>query len=390
MRLARLLFGGTVAAVALWILVGEQMAGASADAVINARVVTLRSDVAGNLELRPRALGARVVKGEVLGAIDDPLADRVRLADLKMERAFEQAAAAGIEGRLEAERGRLEALSARSNLYGDRRLDELRVRLHHARTRLNALEQAGYLTDAAQTLSDGVDEQPRRLPAEPQLFELAVEHARERVEVLEIAVRAAEKGVFLGDGYNDAPGAEQKATDLRGEIARLETEGAETALRLAAIDARLEAERRRVNGLAGGELASPVDGIYWQVLQAGGVTVQRGDPLVRLVDCASTLVTLSVSEAVYNTLRTGQKATFRPEGRSEVFEGTVARLAGSGAATVYGTLAVAPSQKHLQRFDVAVVLPALTSDEEHGCAVGRTGRVFLDGRPLDGLRRFLR
>ena len=390
MKLARLLIGGAVILGALWILIGEQMAGASADAVINARVVTLRSHVAGHLDLKPRALGSRVAKGEVLGAIDDPLADRLRLDDLRMERAFQAAIAARVEARLTAERGRLETLEARSVLYGDRRLAELRARLEHARTRLDALEQAGYLTDAAQTLSDGVDDQPRRLPAEPQLFELAVEHARERVEVLEIAVRAAEKGVFLGDGYNDAPNAEQKATDLRGEIAGLEAEGAEAAARLAAIDARIAAEQRRVNGLAGGEFASPVEGIYWQVLQADGVTVQRGDPILRLVDCASTLVTLSVSEAVYNTLRPGQKATFRPEGRGEVFEGTVARLAGSGAATVYETLAVAASQKHLQRFDVAVILPALTADAEHGCAVGRTGRVFLDGRPLDGLRRFLR
>ena len=390
MRLARLLIGGAVVLVALWILIGEQMAGASADAVINARVVTLRSEVAGRLELDPRALGARVAKGEVLGAIDDPLADRLRLEDLSMERAFEAAILARVEERLAAERDRLETLDARSDLYGDRRLAELQARLDHARTRLDALEQSGYLTEAAQTLSDGVDDQPRRLPAEPQLFELAVEHARERVEVLEIAVRAAAKGVFLGDGYNDAPNAEQKATDLRGEIAGLETERGEAAARLEAIDTRLEAERRRVNGLAGGAFAAPVNGIYWQVLQADGVTVQRGDPVVRLVDCASTLVTLSVSEAVYNTLRPGQKATFRPEGRSEVFEGTVARLAGSGAATVYETLAVAPSQKHLQRFDVAVILPALTADAEFGCAVGRTGRVFLDGRPLDGLRRLFR
>lgn len=106
-----------------------------------------------------------------------------------------------------------------------------------------------------------MDDRPSRLAAEPQLFELTLEHTREQVEVLDFAVRAAEKGVFLGDGYNDALNAEQKTTDLRGEITGLEAEGEEAAARLTAIDARIAAEQRKVNGLAGGEFASPVDGI---------------------------------------------------------------------------------------------------------------------------------
>ena len=108
MRLARLLTDGAVVLSALWILVGEQMVGASANAVVNARVVTLRSDVAGHLELRPRALDDRVAKGEVLGAI----ADRVRLDNLNVERTFQEAVAARVEGRLAAERYRLGTLEA--------------------------------------------------------------------------------------------------------------------------------------------------------------------------------------------------------------------------------------------------------------------------------------
>ncbi|KIN72603.1 Curdlan synthesis protein [Sulfitobacter guttiformis KCTC 32187] len=99
------------------------------------------------------------------------------------------------------------------------------------------------------------------------------------------------------------------------------------------------------------------------------------------------MVNLSVSEGVYNTLTAGQSAEFRLLGSSRVFEATVLRLAGTGAATIYRNLAVAPSSKHLERYDVSLLVGGLHEDPELGCAVGRTGRVFFDRRPLDWLRR---
>jgi hypothetical protein len=62
-------------------------------------------------------------------------------------------------------------------------------------------------------------------------------------------------------------------------------------------------------------------------------------------------------------------------------------LAGSGAETIYRNLAIAPSRQHLERYDVTLLSPALR-DSDVGCAIGRTGRVFFDARPLDFVRRF--
>ena len=98
------------------------------------------------------------------------------------------------------------------------------------------------------------------------------------------------------------------------------------------------------------------------------------------------MVTAAVTERVYNSLAVGDAARFRLGGSSAVFEATVARLAGSGAQTIYRNLAVAPSQRHLERFDVALIVP---QPGVEGCMIGRTGRTFFDGRPLDGLRRLL-
>lgn len=390
MRYRRLILGLIAIVVALWIIVGEQMSGASADAVVNAPLVTVRATVAGNLSVPSRQLGARTAEGEVIASIKDPIVDRIRLDDLLMEARLEEATRAQIEALLAETEASRDALLERTQIFRARRLEELRTRLSHAETRLAILEASGAPADEGQErLLDVVEQGTERLPGEPRLDGLVLDHARERVEVLKIALRAAEENVFLGDGYNDSPNAEQRAVELASEIAALQTRLTEAENRVAAVGERVDRERLRVNGLTGGEIRSPVAGLLWEILEADGVNVQRGDPLLRLLDCQATMVTASVTERVYNSLAVGDAARFRLGGTSTVYDATVARLAGSGAETIYRNLAVAPSQRHLERYDVALIVPQLAHLGVEGCMIGRTGRVFFDGRPLDRLRRLL-
>lgn len=390
MRYRRLILGLIAIVVALWIIVGEQMSGASADAVVNAPVVTVRATVAGNLSVPSRQLGARMTEGEVIASIEDPIVDRIRLDDLLMEARLEQATRDQIDALLSETKASRDALLERTRIFRARRLEELRTRLSHAETRLGILEASDAPADEGQErLLDIVEQGTERLPGEPRLDGLVLDHARERVEVLKIALRAAEENVFLGDGYNDSPNAEQRAVELASEIAALQTRLTEAENRVSAVGERVDRERLRVNGLTGGEIRSPVTGLLWEVLEADGVNVQRGDPLLRLLDCQAAMVTASVTERVYNSLAVGDAARFRLGGTSTVYDATVARLAGSGAETIYRNLAVAPSQRHLERYDVALIVPQLAQQGVEGCMIGRTGRVFFDSRPLDGLRRLL-
>ncbi|MFC6760785.1 HlyD family efflux transporter periplasmic adaptor subunit [Sulfitobacter porphyrae] len=333
-----------------------------------------------------RALGARVGKGEVLASVTDALADSVRLNDLLLEQDIVASEIARLSSDEETTRQILSGLEERASVYSRHRIAELEIRLQHARARLALIEDRGDAgDDNAAVDAVGADTGP--LPGADRFPALALDHARERVEVLEVAVNAAKAGVFLGDGYNDAPNAGQRAVELRSEIAATQSSLAEAQARQAAVIKRIGRERERVNGLSGGDLVAPVNGLVWEVLAADGEHLERGDPVLKLVDCGSVMVNLSVSEGVYNTLSPGQSAEFRPMGGSQVFDATVLRLAGSGAATVYRNLAVAPSGKHLERYDVTLLVSGLKDDPELACAIGRTGRVFFDRRPLDWLRR---
>lgn len=382
MRHVRLLIGILAVIVAIWIVVGEQMAGASGSAVVNAQVVTLRTDTAGTLRLQDRTLGTRISSGETLAMLEDPLVDAVRLDDLRMERDLARAELAAIRSMIEKTEAHRTRLQARSERFRTEHANAIRTRLDHAKTRLSIMEETGLPDAERQELIDALDAGQTRLPLEPLVSELALDHARERVATLEITLRTAEAGVLL----NDRDSAEQRALQLERELARLKADAARANHRITAVEERVAREQVRVNERHGGEIASPVDGLYWEILQADGVNVQRGDPILRVVDCTTTKVTLSVSERVYNTLSPGQAAQFRMTGGSRTFDATVARLGGSGAATLYRNLAVAPSQRHLERFDVMLIVPQLNADPDLGCAIGRTGRAFFDRRPLDWWR----
>lgn len=393
MRFTRLVIGSLIIIVALAIIAREQLSGASADAVINARVTTLRAPVAGTLAAQRRPLGSAVAEGEDIGTIQDPLVDNIRLNDLLRERSFASAEIDRLSDAIKVLEASLDGLKIRSRSYREERVRQLESQLSSAQAQVAVaearVEEAQSAFGRSQQLTDrGLETSAsfERIRAAQKVADLELVDARERVRAVEIVLQSARRGTFLGDGYNDAPYSEQQITELSLRLGEMEADLSAERARAAALDARIEAERRRVNRLGSAELSSNVEGRVWEVLASDGETVQRGQDLMRLIDCQSTIVTLSVSEAVYNRLKLGDPARFRVGTDGRTFNGTITRLAGSGAETIYRNLAIAPSERHLERYDVALLVPDLARDAELGCAVGRTGRVFFDARPLDFLR----
>ncbi len=383
MRYFRLLLGLSVIVVAVWVILGEQMAGASANAFVNARLTTVRAPVAGVLDLPERTLGAAVQAGEEIGSVSDPRVDAMQMNDLAMERTFATAELAALDSRLDLAERQAEPLSGRLAAYAAARVAELEARLDQARNRLSALEVDDQAETRVAELAAGAEIGEGR---DPRLPNLALAYARERVAVLEIALNAARSGVFLGDGYNDAPYSEQRQTELASQRDGLLIDRDLAAARLAAIETRLAREQVRTSGLGSAALLAPAGGRVWEVLAGDNEVVERGQDVIRLVDCGSTVVSASVTENIYNRLRIGDPAMVRLAGDGQGLPGTILRLAGAGARTVYQNLAVTPGQRHLERYDVTLVVPALRNDPALSCMVGRTGRVFFERRPLDALR----
>lgn len=382
MRYLRLVIGAVVIIGALYIIVAEQMAGASGDAVVNAPVITLRTPIAGTLDLTALAPGAAVRTGEPVAEIRDARADRVRLNDLLLERDLALAEA----NRLRARHGELEAqaetLERRSDAYRAARREELSA-TPGARPAADAgLYDGDKIAAAAEPGAEAA-----AVPGEPAPEPEAGEDTGAATSLRGVQRAAAKRDVFLDDSAGPVWTHDLRRLDAGLALAAADADLKAAQARVSAYENRIDRERIRVNALAAATVSSPVDGIVWERLAAEGTALQQGDPFLRIANCGEVVVTLSVTENVYNTLETGDTATFRFTGERGTLSGTVTRLAGAGAATVYREMAVAPDQKHLERYDVSLILPELRTGREEGCMIGRTGRVFFDDRPLNVLRR---
>ncbi|HSK38529.1 MAG TPA: HlyD family efflux transporter periplasmic adaptor subunit [Arenibaculum sp.] len=369
-----------------FILIDEGVSAVSSEAVVNARVAVVRAPIDGRLRLEPRTVGQRVRAGTSLGSLTDERADEARVLDL--ERIAEQ-----LEGeivRLRAQTAAIESsrinLDARAKSYHEGRIRQLRAQVDEAVAitaaaearvrdsdaaliRAKALKTRGYRSDAA------LDQ----VTATNSVAMLELKAASARVERLRIELAAAMTGTFLGDSYNDTPYSSQRIQELDLRLDELRAEIAERQRRLDKVRDQIAVERQRFARMYMAFLDSPVTGTVWEAPLGDGEYARKGQDVLRLLDCSTTIVTAGVGERDYNNLRVGDRARFRLSGTSRVFDATVLRLAGSGAAAVYANLAVAPGPKHLERFDVALEVPGLVADPEAGCAVGRTGKVVLSG-----------
>ncbi|MEE4016035.1 HlyD family efflux transporter periplasmic adaptor subunit [Roseibium sp. FZY0029] len=393
MRILRLLLAGLVIITAGFVIAGEHLSGTSADAVINARLTTVRAPTAGRLTLEHRLLGSSVSDGEQLGSINDPLVDNIHLYELIRQKAFAKAEVGRLTNMVAAIEQSVNDLQARSERYQRQRILQLEAELRALTFEIGAAEARGDEAEAAfkrskQLTDRGLEPSAsfERIRATQRVAAQDLEGARQRAAVVEIELQAARNGTFLGDGYNDAPYSEQRISELTLEQSEKQALLTAEKAKAEALDNRINVERLRVNRMTSSKLISNVNGTIWEVLAANGETVERGEPLMRLVNCSSAIVTLSVAESVYNRLKIGDLAKFRVSNDQKVLDGTITRLAGSGAETIYRNLAVAPSERHLQRFDVTLLVPTIREDPALACAIGRTGRVFFEARPLDFLR----
>ncbi len=394
MRSIKIIAGLTFVFLALFVIFREQTAGVSADAFVNARVTTIRAPIAGTFQLVSRPLGARISRGDTLGALSDPLVDTIRLSDLLQERAETLAEIDRLDRTANAIQSAIEELRAQAASHRKERTEQLRAMVESAEagrsTAEARLRYAELSLERSRRLSkQGIrtGESLEEAQSSAEVAALNLKNAEETSRVARINLGAAERGILLGDGYNDTPSSGQRISELQARKAEIDANAEAQSVIFNALEARIRTERLRVNLLTSSALQANVSGLVWDYLAVSGETVQRGQDLLRLVDCDSAIVTLSVTERVYNGIEPGSSASFRMNGSGRLLQGTVTRVAGSGAAAVYDNLAIAPSERHLGRFDVTLDVPALREDEELRCLVGRTGRVFLENRPLDWLRR---
>ncbi|MFN3744331.1 MAG: HlyD family secretion protein [Hyphomicrobiaceae bacterium] len=378
-RILKTLAGVILVVVVGWMPLQALLRTTSTEAIINARLITLRAPIEGQVSwLSQVAVGTELEPGAQVLGIVNPRADRGRLDAIGQ-----------LIGELESD---IKALTARrdsllslrrehstnAEAFRTGRIAQLESRMAETRSEVAAAtarhEEARQTLERAQALADtgtGTVVALERARRDATVAAQTLEALRHRLNTLDVELSALRRGVYVGDSYNDRPQSLQRADEIALRLNEVTADLAQREARLANLRNELAAENMRYAQRSAAGLVAPVSGSVWEVMTAPGESVVRGQDLVRLLDCSGLVVTATVGEAAYNQLRVGQPARFRFRGESTDHEGRIISL--TGVATAPANLAIQPAALAKEPYRVTVALPALATSGR--CSVGRTGRV---------------
>src|SRR5947208_9054440 len=209
-RYAKFGLGGMLLAVGALTGYQQLVVRVSREAVINARVATIRAPMDGIITTDSVTPGHAVQAGVPVAAIEDPVADDARVFQLQQDMHATQRERDGLSRRLvDLRQARADADSqAEAYRVGRVRQDELRVEEGRAmfaaadareqdaiaaERRGAALQSRGYMANAAYERTLHAREVARQ-------DTLA---ANKRLDAFLVELAAARKGTYLGDNYND-------------------------------------------------------------------------------------------------------------------------------------------------------------------------------------------
>ncbi|MBX9824257.1 MAG: HlyD family efflux transporter periplasmic adaptor subunit [Xanthobacteraceae bacterium] len=384
-RYAKIAAGVLIVAVFGWIPLQTVLQSSSVQAVINSRVVTLRAPIDGEVSAPDAALlEAKVVPhGTLVLRIVNPRADRGRLDELRRQLARLESEQPALLAKLISAEAAQKDLAQQASRFTQGRIRQLEARIAELRSLIEVAgarkEEAAAAVERAASLSRSGSVsavESARLARERTIAEQTEIGARRRLDASEVELTAAREGTFLGDSYNDRPSSVQREEEMRQRLDQLNADLATTNAELLWLRREVASQEARYASLSEAAVLLPVSGRIWEMMTSPGEDVRAGQPLLRVLDCSGAVVTANVTESVYNRLKVGAKAQFRPADGGPDLDGTVLNL--TGAAGAAANLAINPDALSKEPYRVTVSVPKL-KEAANDCAVGRTGRVIFSG-----------
>jgi multidrug resistance efflux pump len=382
-RILKTLVGVVVIAVAGWMPVRALLQTTSTEAIINARLITLRAPIEGQIDrLASVAVGTELQSGAPLLGIINSRAERGRLDSLAQLVSQLEGEIAALTSRQVSLQKLHQEYSASGEAFRAGRMAQLQSRIAETQSEISAAsakhEEAQQNLDRAQALSDagtGTLVALERAQRDATVAKRTLEALGHRRNTLDVELVSLEQGIFVGDSYNDRPQSLQRADDITLRLNEVSSDIGQRQARLTSVRTELAEERGRFARRSMAALVAPTNGSVWEVMTSPGESVVLGQDLVRLLDCSGLVVTATVGEAAYNNLHVGQTAKFRFRGESTDHVGRVISL--TGVATAPANLAIQPAALAKEPYRVTVAVPELVKSGR--CSVGRTGRVTFGG-----------
>lgn len=374
--------GIAIVAVFGWLPLKAFFQTSSVEAVVNSRLVTLRSPIDGKVSAGSNLSGDLGIIGEgtLILHVVNPRGDRVRLDDLRRQMSRSVNERPSLVSKIASARLAQKDLTRQAALFTEGRIRQLEARIAEIQTSIETAaarrEEATAAVERASSLirSGSVSSVELGRVTREQTVALQTETgARRRLDATQVELTAVREGTFLGDSYNDRPSSVQREEEMRQRAEGLTADMAQADAEIGWLAGEIASEQLQYISRSEADIKVPVAGRIWEVMTAPGEDVRAGQPLIRLLDCAGAVVTANVTESVYNRLQVGSVAHFRPSDGGPELDGTVVNLTGSAGAAA--NLAINPDALSKEAYRATVSVPGLNQGS-NDCAVGRTGRVI--------------
>ncbi|MCA1516057.1 HlyD family efflux transporter periplasmic adaptor subunit [Bradyrhizobium yuanmingense] len=377
-RGAKVAIGLAIVAVFGWLPLRAIWENSSVEAVLNSRLVTLRTPIGGRVAAAQRATDqAKLEAGTVVLRVFNSRGDRTRLDDLRRQKSRLENERPSLAAKLASAQAAQKDLARQAALFRDGRVLQLEARIAEIQTSIEAAaarrDEASAAVERASSLAKSGNVSTvelARLTRELSVSQQTELGARKRLDAAKVELAAARNGSFLGDSYNDRPSSVQREEEMRQRAGDLEADLARTDTEIAWLANEIIVEEVRFADLTEANITTPVAGRVWEMMTSPGEDVQAGQPLLKVLDCSGAVITANVTENVYNRLQLGDHATFEPNDGGEPISGTVVNL--TGAAGAPANLAINPDALSKEPYRVTV---ASRDAAARACTVGRTGRV---------------
>ncbi len=358
------------------------LATTSVEAIVNARIETIRSPIEGIVQAPAEKTASWSSTAPPKLVVVDPYADRSRLDELRRELNTLESQKQTHERQSQLTQTALDAIDVQAEKYRTGRLKLIEARVAAQTAELQAASAKTSQATASKRRSDHLQRtgdisgaESDRVQYEWSAATAAEAAARKRLEETQVEHDAVADGVFVGDSYNDSPSSAQRETELKLKKGELDAELAAVRDQIQHLGDQISQEEARYRLRSEAVVGLPTKGRVWEMLVGPGEYVNKGQDLLRVLDCSHPIVSANVDERVYNRLEVGSPATFRPLEDGRAYHGAVINL--TGAAGAPANFAIPPITMRKSPFYVTI---AMDDMGEAGCSIGRTGGVtFGDG-----------
>jgi multidrug resistance efflux pump len=375
-RLLKIALGIGLVVAFGWAPLRAMLATTSVEAMVNARVDTIRAPIEGIVQA-PAEKNWSSTGAPPKITISNPDADRSRLDELRRDLNTLEAQEDSLGRQSQLAQTALDTTSLQAEKYRVGRLKLIDSRLARQTAELEATSAKTSQTTASKRRSDHLQQtgfisgaESDRVQYEWNAATSAEAAAQRRLEETKVEHDAVADGVFIGDSYNDAPSSIQRETEFKMKKGEIDAQLAGVRIQIKHINEQISEEEARVALRSEAAVALPSKGRVWEMLVGPGEFVRKGQDLLRVLDCSSPIVSANVGERVYNRLEVGTPATFRPLQGGETYHGTVTNL--TGAAGAPANFAIAPITLRKSPFYVTIAMDDMGAA---GCSIGRTGTV---------------